>query len=220
MWYDYTMRRISLAIATSAIMAALALSPPASPPEQWRDAIVHTVRVECDRGGGTGVPVECVPLLDGRWSIVILTAKHVVEGEDLSLWWISTPEMVYGVPTLMAEHPTADASLLRIISDEPLNCTPLRFAHPDMGEQVWVIGYPSMSPHRVITDGWVGGVGVASAEVFPGNSGGPVVDSFGHLVGIVVTVGVHGHPMDPKFIHHDMGFLPLGAIQEWLVSNL
>ena len=216
------MRRISLAIVAAAAVGLLALAqPPVAHTPNWRDAIVDTVKVvRNDGAGGTGVPISCTPTGRGSWSVVILTAAHVVRGADLTQWSIETPDRWYGVPTLIAQHDSKDAALLRVMTNGPIPCTPLRFDAIDAGEHVWVIGYPALVDHRVITDGWVGGPGCASAEVFPGNSGGPVVDSHGHLVGIVLTVGVHGSPMNRKFIHHDMGFLPMGEIQEWLASNL
>lgn len=207
--------RYHLLILVAAFALALSLPTTAVVPN-WRDVVEHTVRVESANGGGTGVPVRCEPMIDGNWFVTILTAAHVIQGEDLADWVIATPEQVFGAPHLLAVHPTADAALLGVSSQMPLHCPPLHFPDLYTGERVWVIGYPALVKHRVITDGWVGGPGYASAEVFPGNSGGPVVDSSGRLRGIVLRVGAYGHPMDPSFIHHDMGFLQLAAIKEWL----
>lgn len=206
-----------------AVLAGLLVTSCALTPDRdFRDAALVTVQVmRHDGAGGTGVPVQCDRLDDGRWTIVILTARHVVEGQDLSTWSVNIGlHRWVGTPTLIAKHPTTDAALLRVESDRPIECVPIRWEHPNVGERVWVIGYPAMTPHRVITDGWVGDVGHASAEVFPGNSGGPVIDSEGRLVGIVLTVGVHVQTDDPHYIHHDMGFLPMERLRGWLDNTL
>jgi S1-C subfamily serine protease len=103
--------------------------------------------------------------------------------------------------TLAASDRTADLALLILAS--PVAAEPARFrAKPRavLGEQVMIAGYPLQG---LLSDGLQVGVGVISAlagprgdsrliqidaSVLPGNSGGPVLDAGGRVIGVVAGV--------------------------------
>ena len=90
-----------------------------------------------------------------------------------------------------------DLALIRI--DKSINCTvtPLAYHSPLFGERVWVIGNPLGRFHYTVTSGVVSHpkrkykgeyyLQVDAGIIF-GNSGGPIFDNGGRLVGIVNAV--------------------------------
>lgn len=214
------MRRYHFVVALAAMLTtACALTSPAK--RDLGEVARTTVKVfnTLNGSGGSAVPVQCDEYEPGRWALMLLTCKHVIAGADLSTWTSTIAnERHLGRPELVLEHPTLDLALLRVeLTDGPLDCMPIRHDHPDVGEVVFAIGYPGCG-RRVITRGYIGDRGCASADVFPGNSGGAVVDSDGRLVGIVAAVGVmrHGPFGPPTFIDHDMVFVPIVDALDWL----
>jgi hypothetical protein len=121
----------------------------------------------------------------------VVTANHVVRGCTT----INIPDV--GSATLVKSDPRADLAILR--PSRPL-AAGLRFrsGHPvRLGEEIVVIGYPLrglLSSPPTITTGIVSSLaGIRddrtemqiSAPVQPGNSGGPVLDRAGNVVGVV-----------------------------------
>lgn len=103
---------------------------------------------------------------------------------------------------LVGVDPKNDLALVKIAYDAPLG-EPARFRPLDepakLGESVGVIGYPLpgyLSTEPKVTFGQVNSVaGVnndytllqISAPLQPGNSGGPVFDAYGQVIGVVVA---------------------------------
>lgn len=136
---------------------------------------------------GTGSAVIISP--DG----VVLTAAHVVgkkekikaltqSGEELNLEVVRT-------------HPFYDVAVLRIVDGpEQLPCLPLAQGKATLGTSAYVLGSPageelSFSVSRGIVSGRreIGGKSFlqTDASVNPGNSGGPMVNEQGQVMGIV-----------------------------------
>ncbi|WP_342238107.1 trypsin-like peptidase domain-containing protein [Inquilinus sp. OTU3971] len=122
----------------------------------------------------------------------IVTNRHVVEG-CASLRFDGKPV------DLVTADTKRDLALLRTTAQFPTSI-PLREAvKVDLGETVIVLGYPYrgvISTGLNITDGIVTSLsGPAdapylfqlNAQVQPGNSGGPIVDDKGQLIGVVVA---------------------------------
>lgn len=121
----------------------------------------------------------------------ILTNDHVVNGcQSLTL---GTGEMVQ----IIDRDPKNDLALLKV-DRRPERFARFRFAEPvKIGEPVIVYGFPlpgTLSANGVVTSGLVSSTtGLHddprtlqfSAAVQPGNSGGPVLDSNGHVIGVV-----------------------------------
>jgi hypothetical protein len=122
---------------------------------------------------------------------LIVTANHVVEGCSV----LNIPDV--GPVTLLKSDPRADLAILK--PNRPL-ATGLRFrsGHPvKLGEEVVVIGYPLrgiLSSPPTVTTGIISSLAglrddrtqmQISAPVQPGNSGGPVLDRSGSVVGVV-----------------------------------
>lgn len=173
-------------LGTSALFAA-AVTPfgAAAAAEQaapsLAGAVVSTVIVETPRSTGSGVAVGPEQ---------ILTANHVVEGS-------TTVRVTDGEGRTMPAEVTArdESKDLALLRTEPHGLAPVavRGEPAVVGEEVWAAGAPS--GYVQLTGGIVSAVidstGVPSvqtdAAINHGNSGGPLLDSDGRLVGIVVT---------------------------------
>lgn len=157
------------------------------------DALKATVVVVCGNTAyGTGWWVN-----PGH----VVTAYHVVEGCNN----ITLVRGGYTSPaSIVAYNETLDVAVLRAILPPQWEPVTLDLARKvEVGDEVWVIGYPiqlymetgdivemSISPRanegRVV---WLSPNGLhaeISAYTDKGNSGGPVVNSDGHVTGIIV----------------------------------
>lgn len=129
---------------------------------------------------------------------VLLTAAHVVDGaSEILVRLPNRPPM----PAIVAQLNRAlDVAALRV-GQTRLPFIPLSDAYPRAGEDILVLGYPLATvigaDDLTVTRGVVSrllldqGLLQFDASVNPGNSGGPVLNTRGEAVGIVVA-GVRG----------------------------
>ena len=124
----------------------------------------------------------------------ILTSHHVIEKSD-SVYVQNYKGESYKVKMVYSD-PVNDIAILKIIDAgfSPLAALPysLKRSSAGMGEQVFTLGYPK--------DDVVFGKGYLSSKtgfngdtlayqvainVYPGNSGGPLLDNYGNVIGII-----------------------------------
>jgi S1-C subfamily serine protease len=127
----------------------------------------------------------------------VVTNAHVVSGTHAH--HVETPAGVVLGATVVYFDPARDFALLSV---PDLTSPGLGFAPASRGTDAAVIGYPGGGPQRIepaIVDGAVEAVGrniygssavtrqvyVIQGQVRPGNSGGPLVDLQGNVLGIV-----------------------------------
>ena len=142
-----------------------------------------TEEIEEAAGSGSGFVVS--------ESGVVLTNAHVIEG--------CRSVKVNGIPAQLEEKSDVfDLALLQVESEKAWVAADFAEAPAALNSDVTVVGYP--------LSGLLGGLNVTrgsvsslkglggditnmqiSAAIQPGNSGGPVIDSAGHIVGIVVS---------------------------------
>jgi len=138
---------------------------------------------------------------------LFVTAHHVVDGpawkgaSGASRVLIAMASGTWGAADVIARHKNLDLALLWV----PRDSGGARFAEPiaratDVadGESVFVIGHPE-GLRFTLSTGIISRIESSiiqmSAPVSPGNSGGPVFDDKGELVGIVTSmVDKHGDP--------------------------
>jgi hypothetical protein len=157
-----------------------------------RDAAGVTVKVIGSGCGGL-VTGSGFPIGGG----MVVTNAHVVSGTTDHR--IQTPDGQVYPATVVYFDPEVDVAML---SAPGYNGAALTFAHGDRGTTGAVIGYPGGGPERVepaVVDGAVNAEGrdiynsnlvtrqifVIQSHVRPGNSGGPLVDTEGRVLGIV-----------------------------------
>ncbi len=147
------------------------------------------VRIQAGRGIGAGV------IVDDRGFVI--TNAHVVSGHTALL--IETGSGLQTTGHVTFADPTLDLAIVALDSlDQPWQ--PVRLQNdfePRVGADVYVIGHPvglGWSISRGIISGYRLAGEVAAlpmiqtdAAISPGNSGGPLVDQDGRVLGIVVS---------------------------------
>ena len=146
-------------------------------------------RVE-ENGMGSGVIMST----DG----FILTNQHVVRGSDSIL--IQLHDRRQFVATLVGEDLSSDLALLKIEAPDLIPATWGDSEQVNVGSIVWAIGSPYGFQHTV-TSGIISGKNrpgdinhptqsllQTDAAVNPGNSGGPLVDAKGRVIGINTSI--------------------------------
>jgi len=142
-----------------------------------------------------------------REGYLFVTAHHVVDGPEwkaarnVSRILIATTSGTWGAGDVIARHKQLDLALLWVPRDSGEGT----FAEPIAksgevadGEPIFVIGHPE-GLRFTLSTGIISRTDFStiqmSAPVSPGNSGGPVFDDRGELVGIVTSmVDKHGDP--------------------------
>ena len=99
----------------------------------------------------------------------------------------------------MAESQTLDLALLKLNGYRTPVLSPAENSYGTQGETVYAIGNPidlRNSVSRGIISGFEGGFLKTDAKIYPGNSGGPLVNLAGEVIGItsakIAQVGVEG----------------------------
>lgn len=130
----------------------------------------------------------------------VLTNSHVVDGAGTVTATLYNGQRV--AASLVGLDPASDVAVLQLASDRPV-ITPVPLGDSDalhIGQQTMVVGSP-FGLGFTLTTGIISGVGPAqglrpftpsrliqtTAPLNPGNSGGPLVDSQGRVVGIATA---------------------------------
>ena len=138
---------------------------------------------------------------------LFVTARHVLDGPTWNVTkggsraLIAMASGTWGTADVVARHRSLDLLLLWVPRQKgsATFVQPVAKASPPSeGENVFVIGHPEglrFTLSTGIISGMHGSTIQLSAPVSPGNSGGPVFDDRGNLVGIVTSmVDKHGDP--------------------------
>jgi len=158
------------------------------------DSFRLTQRVEMETGAGI--------VFDDKGHIV--TNAHLVYGAKQLLVTIDEQGM-YPAEVVGAD-PISDLAVVKITDGESLKLPPARFGNSQtlkIGEDVFTVGFPlemSKTVSRGIVSGlnrqvpmtamsWLTPMIQTDAAVNPGNSGGPLVDLCGAVVGITTLTG-------------------------------
>ncbi len=163
--------------------------------EQVRPAVV---RIAAGGAYGSGFVIE-----DGAQ---VATAWHVVEGAQTV--FIETEDGTELKATVLDWDREADTAILQL--EQPVEVTPLTLSDrvPQVGDALFAVGHPLIGPEKLedrhegllewsFTSGMVSVVGAQQIQttvmLHPGNSGCPVFDEQGQVVGIAVeTAGAFG----------------------------
>jgi S1-C subfamily serine protease/Tfp pilus assembly protein PilF len=164
--------------------------------EIYQKAVWSVVLIKTSKGSGSGV---CVGKKD-----IIITNHHVVaDGGDIEVYtYIIKDSAAVKMPVVKAsiifQSAKQDVAVLKLEkAPEHLEPMLVATANPAAGDKIYAIGSPGLGEEileQSISQGLISGKVRKiegepylqhSAAVNPGNSGGPVVDEKGRIVGIV-----------------------------------
>jgi hypothetical protein len=191
----------------------------------WEDSVLQIIKLQhpVAKKCGSGTPIACTFDHEAlTWNTYILTAKHVVEpyNEGWEVYYGGEGRFG-GLAVVVALHEHEDIAIVRVPSPAPTMVVPIERSPLALAQAVFAVGYPNCM-RRVITAGFVGETGSASAAVFPGNSGGPVLTQKGRLVGVVRAIGLGPKNLlgERIMVTHDMLFSPLVHYLDWVLECL
>ena len=155
-------------------------------PDVVENALRSIVEIRTSFGTGTGFIVNNAGL--------VVTNKHVVQGTDSAGIRLASANSY--TAQVVRGHDTLDLAYLLIESNDQF--TPIAVGNSDsvrVGESVIVIGFPLadvLGSEPTVSQGIVsarrtGGLIQTDAPVNPGNSGGPMLDQSGNVIGVVVS---------------------------------
>ncbi len=172
-------------------------------------AIESTVRIVGLPGGGSGFFVA---------PDMIATNFHVAAGCTIGpiTAKLNHKETIWLVEGVMAFDIKSDIAILKINGEG----VPLPFADIDtlhIGETVYLAGYPNLGEFKVVegvlkdirsSDKWL----KTTVEAYPGNSGSPMLNSKGEIIGIHVGHGYDARPSSAikALIEDSISTEPLG----------
>lgn len=192
------MRRITLCAALIFGSCGCAITPARSTESLLISR--HAVLVDTPHGAGSGFPIT---------EDAFITAWHVVfdsRAEQITVdGWIVNE---------MIQLKGTDVALL-FTGIHGLDPWPLAKLGPRPGQSVWKSGY-SQGLHW-----WTAGIGTeddhrVALDVFAGDSGGPVFDAQGRVLGIIVSMGWNGE----HIIEHHAWIVPIDRILSALPEGI
>jgi dipeptidyl aminopeptidase/acylaminoacyl peptidase len=158
-----------------------------------RDAVV---KISTDLGSGSGFIIGA----DG----FILTNNHVVSDAEEITVYLEGDSDYEG--TVLARDMVHDLALVKINESGLPTLEIGDLSGVDLGEQVIVMGYPMDKENVTVTSGLVSSIEYddgsnviwvqTDSAVNPGNSGGPMLDHYGRVIGVVsaktINIAVEG----------------------------
>ena len=187
---------VSTAVGTpvprSAVRTVFAkpLSSGLSVADVTENALPSVGRIVAGSRAGTGFIID--------YSGLVVTNRHIVEGRDRVTVWLATE--VHGIVEkyqgiVIWRHPSLDLAYVEI--DANRRFTPVPIGDSDelrVGEDVIAIGFPlggSLGMEPTVSVGIISAIRSGrlqtDASLNPGNSGGPLLNMFGQVVGVVVS---------------------------------
>lgn len=199
---------LALAFVLGTSLTATAANPPLTPRQIYKTYGKGVVLVFATDGSAQGsAGTGSIITEDGQ----VITNAHVVSKDGRpykKLFVYLKPDKLQGsmqqdlkhrfTATLMDLNPELDLALLKIV-EAPKDLQVIQFVNPDeveIGEPVVAIGHPETGGLWTLTTGSISSViadfqGVHGKDVFQteasvnrGNSGGPLLNAYGHMVGI------------------------------------
>lgn len=153
---------------------------------------------------------------------LVVTAAHCIDGEEFTIH--ADAETHIPNPKVLLDDDEFDVALLQV--PEVKERIFLIFGGSDVpvGERLTTIGFPGYLRQKTVDVGYVistGSIGkediiFGSGNAYPGESGGPVLNEFGQVVGIVSRIRPDGHVYQSgRHLHRDISvFVSSDTVQE------
>ena len=181
--------RRGMVLAVLVLLAGCATASPANPiqpPVLSAADHIHamrmvTVKLETARGHGSGVIIS---------PDYILTAAHVPDHAVGHPMVVLFTDGSSSLATLVWEDEASDTAIMKLAT--PTKLAPAKLSHipPHTGDTIYAVGYPlglplSVQRGQVVAEEPAGpSIIVINCTIAPGDSGGPVFNEAGEVVGI------------------------------------
>jgi len=185
----------SLLFLAALCLSSAAIVLMAGPGPRWtsaRGSAALVCRLDVDTGHGSCVPVGCVREGDG-WRLFVLTAKHVTEGASIIVLMPEDGNPSAG-GTAVDSPDGQDLSIVSFHVAERRDVVPLREEPLSLLDEVTAVGFGGDNGLRWASRGLMSGGDRMTAPVWPGDSGGAVLDSSGRLAGIADSIEINFSP--------------------------
>jgi PKD repeat protein len=197
----WLMPKQGVEVSSSSVVINENFSQPQMTAQQISDmAKDAVVRLEVSTAYGTGYGSGFVIRSNG----VILTANHVISGADEITVYLQDGTTLSG--TVLARDTIRDLALVKVQTSGLPVIEIGSLSSVDSGQQVVVLGYPLGNKNVSVTSGLVSSIefddGInttwiqTDSAVNPGNSGGPMLDMYGKVIGLITRkvfgIGIEG----------------------------
>jgi S1-C subfamily serine protease len=158
---------------------------------------------------------------------LVLTAGHCIDGPEFIVHADKNTHIQN--PIVVVDDDETDIAILYIPEVKNRSFLFLSSSNVEIGERLTVIGFPSYLGHKTIDIGYVIGTGFinktpiifGSGNSFPGESGGPVLNELGQVVGIVSKVRPSGHTYaSGSHIHRDISAFVASDVVRQRISQI
>ena len=201
--------------------------------KQSQNAIVRNVNSKLAKGpidpgrfGGTGFAISSKGYL--------VTNYHVIDGAD-SIYVQNSIGESYKVKTVYKDQ-VNDIAVLQIIDSDftSLGTLPYIFKREatDLGERIYTLGFPRDETEPIYGEGYLSsrtgydGDTVAYQVSIPinyGNSGGPLLDNRGNIIGIIKGIQINANgaafAIKSRFLFEALEAIPADSLEDELVLN-
>ena len=176
-----------------------------------RSSIASVYLIKTDGGSGSGFPVS---------SKCLVTADHVVRGDEDSVLVEDHDKKDHAAKVIRSSK-EADVA---VICTTDMKMVPVKLAKtlPELYDGVFTIGNP-LSYKNIMTEGTYEGVyenkSMFSAPIAPGNSGGPVFNTDGEVIGLADAVALYKPDQITKMIFPHLAIMvPVSTIKEFVID--
>ena len=158
-------------------------------------ALNATVYLEVERGSGRGARGSGFFVRPGY----VATNYHVIERAETTIARLVGTETIYTIKEITATDKKHDLAIIKVVGDTPPELTLGNSDEVRIGETVYAVGNPiglqgtvSRGIVSSMRDFGQNGVRIQiDAPISPGNSGGPVLNEKGEVIGVSVS-GIQG----------------------------
>lgn len=144
-----------------------------------RASSASVILVSTNSGHGTGFPItkHCV-----------VTAQHVVDGDETNVRIMGRDKVEHQAIVLRADK---DIDVAAVCAADA-NMVPVKIASgmPQQYSNVYAIGDP-LQFENILTEGVYQGGTTITAPIAPGNSGGPVFNEDGEVIGLADAIAIY-----------------------------
>lgn len=169
---------------------------------------------------GTCFPIKCEPSKKGGWTVIFLTARHVVidktSGEPFENFHVIDISKRHSLlVSALRIHPSQDVATVAGHSRHWVRPLQLSTDSLRLGDPVWLAGF--QQGELTYTFGCASRRDMVTAPTAPGGSGSPVLLRDGRAIAVVSAIKTFRGPDGGTYIvFHMVRVIPLENLVSWL----